>query len=227
MKKRLGDVGDILFLAVAGFAILFLPWLGLGVLTVLFPWQVRLSLLVLAGGLVIISRKRNRENGSRFEAWAAAGGWISVPADRSWPWASLLRDPSTVTVKRAWQSMTDDLLITVGEARWSDNALFGAVTGWAGKAVFVEIQLPVASEPMGLHRPHRTIGTSHRLDLPALHDAFENGEIPPFTVNDRSLFTFEAFTDQRLTPETLDSLRDRTQRIVRLLDLGPDVVTDH
>lgn len=227
MKKWLRDIGDILFLAAAGIAVLCLPRLGLGILGGLFPVQACLGLLTLVVGLVIVSRKRNRENGRRFEAWAAAGGWIPVPVDRSWPWTSLLRDPSTVTVERAWQSMAGTLLTTVGEARWSDNALYGAVTGWAGKAVFVDIQLPVAGEPMGLRRPHRTIGTSPRLDRPALHDAFENGEIPPFTVNDRSLFTFEAFEEQRLTPETLDRLRDRTQRIVRLLDLGPDAVTDH
>ena len=145
MRKRLGDAGGILFLVVAGFAILCLPRLGLKVLGILYPVQVCLALLGMLVGMIIVSRMRNRENGRRFEAWATAGSWIAVPVDRSWPWTPLLRDPSTVTVTRAWQSVTDDLLITVGEARWSDNALYGAVTGWAGQAVFVEVRLPVAS----------------------------------------------------------------------------------
>jgi hypothetical protein len=118
--------------------------------------------------------------------------------------------------------MGHGLLITVGEIRWSDDALSGAVEGWAGKGVFVEVRLPVVTEPMGIRRPNRTIGTSLRLDRPALRDAFENGEIPPFAALDRSLFTFEASKAERLAPEALDSLLERTQLIVRLLDLGPD-----
>jgi hypothetical protein len=73
-----------------------------------------------------------------------------------------------------------------------------------------------------MRRPHRTIGTSHRLDRPAPKDAFESGEIPPIAAPDRSLFTFEASKVERLAPESLDSLLERTQLIVRLLDLGPD-----
>lgn len=227
MKKRLRDVGDILMVAFTVVVVLCLPQLGLRLLGALFPAQAFLGFLVLVVGLVVVNRRRNRANRKQFAAWAGAGNWIPVPVDRAWPWSPLLRDPNTVAVERAWQSVTDDRLVTVGEARWSDNALFGAVTGFAGRAAFVEIELPVAGEPMGLRRPYRRIGTSYRLDRPALQDAFENGEIPPFTVHDRSLFTFEAFEEQRLTPMILDRLRDRTERIVRLLDLGPDVATDH
>jgi hypothetical protein len=193
-----------------------------GALGAVFPLEAALGALVLLVGVIVVARRRNRVAVRRIEAWASAGSWISVPVGRSWPWESLLREPGTVTVERAWQSIVDDLLITVGELRWSDNALSGAVEGWAGKGVFVEVRLPVATEPMGIRRPNRTIGTSHRLDLPALKDAFENGEIPPFAALDRSLFTFEVSRDERLAPESLDRLLERTQRIVRLLDLGPD-----
>jgi hypothetical protein len=222
MKAKLGTIGTVLFLCVAGFAILFLPRLVLAALGAAFPLPTALGALALLVGFIVVARRRNREAVRRIKAWASAGGWISVPAGRSWPWESLLRDPDTVTVERAWQSMVDGLLITVGELRWSDNALSGAVEGWAGKGVFVEVGLPVATEPMGMRRPNRTIGTSHRLDRPALMDAFENGEIPPFAALDRSLFTFEASQAERLAPESLDSLLERTRRIVRLLDLGPD-----
>jgi hypothetical protein len=187
-------------------------------------WQAAalLGLVVFVAGRIGLRGKRDREALGRLDAWVAAGGWISVPVNRSWPWNPLLRTPGTVVVKRAWQSIVDGLLITVGELEWSDNALDGAVVGWTGKGAFVEVELPVGTEPMGIRRPHRTIGTSHRLDLPALHDAYENGEIPPFTARDRSLFTFEAIKEDRLAPEFLDRLVGRTQRIVQLLDLGPD-----
>ncbi|MDM4722390.1 hypothetical protein QTQ03_23410 [Micromonospora sp. WMMA1363] len=52
------------------------------------------------------------------------------------------------------------------------------------------------TEPVALRGPHRTIGTSHRLDLPAMHAAYEAGEIPPWTVNDDCLFTFNAIPGQ-------------------------------
>jgi len=190
-----------------------------------YQMGIYFGVLALILGLVARDHRRDRRALDRIEAWVSAGGWVSVPAGRPWPWESLLRTRGTVTVRRAWQSLVDDLLITVGEAKWDDNALDGAVVGWAGKGVFVEVQLPVATEPMGIRRPHRTIGTSHRLDLPALHDAFENGEIPPFTARDRSLFTFEAF-EGRLIPGSFDRLIERTLRIVRLLDLGSDTVRD-
>ncbi|MFI6073593.1 hypothetical protein ACIA5C_18650 [Actinoplanes sp. NPDC051343] len=215
------------FFMLAGLCcVLALPRVVMIALPRSFQMGAYLGVFVLLLGLVARDQRRDRQALDRIGAWVSAGGWISVPAGRSWPWESLLRTRGTVTVKWAWQSLVDGLLITVGEAKWDDNALDGAVVGWAGKGVFVEVQLPVATEPMGIRRPHRTIGTSHRLDLPALHDAFENGEIPPFTTRDRSLFTFEAF-EGRLSPASFDRLIERTLRIVRLLDLGPDTVRDH
>jgi hypothetical protein len=173
---------------------------------------------------VTVHRKRDRDALGRVDAWIAAGEWLPVVTGGRWPWESLVRTPGSVVVDRGWQSIVDDLLVTVGELHWDDNALDGAVVGWKGRGVFVVVHLPVPTEPMAFRRPHRPVGDSHRLDRPALHDAFENGEIPPWTARDRDLFTFEAF-EGRLTPEALDALVLQTLHIVRLLDLGPDV--DH
>jgi hypothetical protein len=49
-----------------------------------------LGVVALNLGLVARARKRDRQALERIEAWVSAGGWISVPAGRSWPWASLL-----------------------------------------------------------------------------------------------------------------------------------------
>jgi hypothetical protein len=172
---------------------------------------------------VTVRRKRDRDARNRIEAWVTAGEWIPVPVHAGWPWTSLVRNTDHVVVDRAWQSMVDDLLITAGELHWTDNAFDGAVVGWSARGPFVVVHLPVPTEPMALRRPHRTLGTSHRLDRPALHDAFENGEIPPWTAREQSLFTVEAVPG-RLHPDSLDSLIRRTLRIVQLLDLGPDTV---
>jgi hypothetical protein len=176
--------------------------------------------LVIATGVTVRGR-RNANALRRIAAWAAGGEWTSVPTGRPWPWASLVRNPSWVVVDRAWQSTVDGLLVTAGELHWDQNALDGAAVGWSGRGAFVLVHLPVPTEPMGMRRPHRTIGASHRLDQPALHDAFENGEIPPWTARDQDLFTFEAVKG-RLTPEALEALIRRTLHVVRLLDLGPD-----
>jgi hypothetical protein len=221
MREKLGDVVLGLVLFGGLFCILFVPRVIYGALFEAFPRPTILSVGVLFAGLIITFRVRSRAAFRRIEAWVSAGNWISVPVDRSWPWASLVRASGSVVVDRAWQSMVDDLTVTAGELHWSDNALDGAVVGWAGKGAFVVVHLPVEIEPMGIRRPHRAIGTSHRLDRPALNDAFENGEVPPFTATDRSLFTFEAFKG-RLRPEAVDSLIQRTLHLVHLLDLGPD-----
>jgi len=214
-------LGFVIFSALC--CILALPRVVLLALPRPVQAAVALGVVVWFFAWVGVRRKRDAQALDRIAAWVTDGGWTAVPTNRSWPWTSLLRDPGSVVVKRAWQSIIDDLLITVGEVEWADNALDGAVVGWAGKGVFVEIQLPVGTEPMGIRRPHRTIGASHRLDRPELHDAYENGEIPPFTARDRFLFTFEAVKrDDRMVPELFDRLIERTRRIVRLLDLGPD-----
>lgn len=226
MKEKLGAVLAALALFGGLVCVLSVPRVIFSGLVDAYPLQTILSVAVLLAGLIITPRMRSRDAFRRIETWVAAGNWISVPVGRSWPWTSLLQTPDSVVVDRAWQSMVDDhLLITAGELHWSDNALGGAVDGWVGRGVFVVVHLPVETEPMGIRRPHRTIGTSHRLDLPALNDAFENGEIPPFTAIDRSLFTFEAL-EGSLRPEAVDSLIRRTLRCVHLLDLGPDLADD-
>jgi hypothetical protein len=113
------------------------------------------------------------------------------------------------------------IVTSVTVRRKRDREALERIEEWVTAGTWI----PVPTEPMSLRRPHRTLGSSHRLDRPALHDAFENGEIPPWTAREQSLFTFEAVKG-RLHPSSLDSLLLRTLRIVDLLDLGPDAVTD-
>ena len=83
------------------------------------------------------------------------------------------------------------------------------------------VRLPAPTGPMALRRPHRTIGTSHRLGFPAMHAAYEAGEIPSWTAKDDRLFTFNAIPGQ-LRAGAVQVAVQRTLLVVRLLDLGPD-----
>jgi hypothetical protein len=223
MKQKQNPV--IAFLVVGGFCGGFvLMWLIFCLVVVNFPVATFAAIAALVAAGVVVHRKRNRGAWRRLTTWVSAGGWIPVPADRKWPWASLLRMPGTVVVDRAWTATVDGFPVTAGTLLWDDNALDGAVVGWAGCGIFVVVRLPAPTEPMAMRRPHRTVGDSHRLDRPALHDAFENGEIPPWTARDRDLFTFQAIAG-RLHPEHLDDLVRRTLLVVRLLDLGPDAAS--
>jgi hypothetical protein len=170
---------------------------------------------------VTIHRKRDRDARRRVEMWVVAGDWDPTGPSLYWPWVPLLRKLGTVQVLRAWAGPVDGLPVTVGELKWDENALDGAVVGWKGQGVFVVVRLPVPTEPMAMRRPHRTLGDSHRLDRPALHDAYEDGRIPPWTARDQDVFTFQAIKG-RLAPHDLDDLIRRTLLIVGLLDLGPD-----
>lgn len=150
-----------------------------------------------------------------------AQGWQSAPAGQPWPWLPLLVRPGATRVLRAWARTVDGLPVTAGELTWDDNVLDGSVEGWQGRGVFVVVRLPAPTEPMALRRPHRTIGTSHRLEFPALHAAYAAGEIPPWTAKDDCLFTFTAFQGQ-LRADALEAAVRRTLLVVRLLDLGPE-----
>lgn len=150
-----------------------------------------------------------------------AQGWQSAPAGQSWPWLPLLARPGATRVLRAWSRTVDGLPVTAGELTWDDNVLDGSVEGWRGRGVFVVVRLPAPTEPMALRRPHRTVGTSHRLESPALHAAYAAGEIPPWTAKDDCLFTFTAFQGQ-LRADALEAAVRRTLLVVRLLDLGPE-----
>lgn len=226
IRENLVELLGVVVLFAALCCALTVPRVIFGSLFQSYPLPAFLISFAVLAGIIVTARTRLRTTRRRVAAWVAAGRWIPVPVDRAWPWTSLVFDTGSVVVKQAWQSIIDDLTVTAGELRWDQNALDGAVDTPAGTGVFVEVHLPVETEPMGMRRPHRTIGTSHRLDRPDLNDAFENGEVPPFTAQGRSLFTFEAFRGQ-LRPEAIDSLIQRTLRLVGLLDLGPDTVTDH
>jgi hypothetical protein len=131
----------------------------------------------------------------------------------------LIERPDQTKVHRAWTRTVAGLPFTVGEITWDDNALSGSVMDWKGRGVFVVVKLPAPTEPMALRRPHRTIGTSHRLDFPAMHAAYEAGEIPPWTANDDRLFTFNPIRGQ-LRAGAVEVAVRRTLLVVRLLDLG-------
>lgn len=148
-----------------------------------------------------------------------AEGWQPAPADQPWPWLPLSERPDHIKVHRAWTRTVDRLPVTAGEITWDNNALSGSVKGWKGRGVFVLVKLPTPTEPMALHRPHRTIGTSHRLDIPAMHAAYEADEIPPWTAKDDHLFTFNAIPGQ-LRADAVQASVQRTLLVVRLLDLG-------
>jgi hypothetical protein len=147
-------------------------------------------------------------------------GWRSVPAEQPWPWLPLIEHPDRTMVYRAWSRTVDRLPVTVGELTWNENALVGSVKQWRGRGVFVMVELPAPTEPMA-QRLHRTIGTSHRLDFPALRAAYEAGEIPPWTAADDRLYTFNPIPD-RLRADRIQEAVRRTLLVVRLLDLGPD-----
>lgn len=189
---------------------------GMIVIKAVYPlWWLGLLCLVFAG-----SSARDRIGDRRTRRRLEAEGWQPVPTDRPWPWLPLIERPGQTTVSLAWTRTVDRLPVAVGEIAWEGDALAGAVKGYAGRGVFVVVELPSPTEPMALRR-HRTIGTSHRLDFPAMREAFEAGEIPPWTAADDHLFTFTAIPD-RLRGDAVREAVRRTLLVVRLLDLGPD-----
>lgn len=178
-----------------------------------------LAAAAVIGGSVATHRAAGKLGDWRTLRRLAAAGWQPAPADQPWPWLPLVERPDQTTVHRAWTRTVDRLPLTVGEITWDDNALSGSVKGWAGRGVFVVVKLPAPTEPMALRRPHRTIGTSHRLELPAMHAAYEAGDIPPWTAKDDHLFTFDAIPGQ-LRAGAVESAVQRTLRVVRLLGLA-------
>lgn len=157
-------------------------------------------------------------------SWSADVGWSAVGrTGRNWPWQGLLLEGEAL-VERAWTGERDGFPVTVGQVRWSGCAFAGAVLTGRGKGVFVVVRLPLPVPGMAMRFPYRFIGDSHRLESPALGEAFGKGEIPPWTVSGDQLFTVE----ERLgwtTPEAMELAIGRALRVVQLLDLGPDVST--
>jgi hypothetical protein len=189
-----------------------------------YPGPALAGLVALAlAGVVIVLIGRWRAI-RRMMGWSADAGWSAVGRTaRDWPWQGLLLE-GEVQVDRAWTGERDGLAITAGQTRWSGRALAGAVPAGRGKGVFVVVQLPLPVPGMAMRFPYRFIGDSHRLESPALGDAFRNGEIPPWTVTGDQLFTVEEHLGWT-TPEAMELAIGRALRVVRLLDLGPDVST--
>lgn len=150
---------------------------------------------------------------------AREAGWTEVdPASRAWPWTDLCRR-GTVTVSRAWSLESGGFPITAGEIAWSDNALSGAVSGIAGKGVFVILHLASPMPSMALRLPFVRVGDSPLLDDPDMHTEFLRGLIPPWTLRGGELFTFHPATDP-LTGEQMSDAVQRTLRIAGLLALS-------
>jgi hypothetical protein len=207
------DVAAMVILCCAG----SLMWATIKVAAQHYPL---VAAAVFGGGYAmyrVVRRIRDRQTLHRLDA----DGWQPAPADQPWPWLPLSERPDQTKVHQAWTRTIDRLPLTVGEITWDDNALSGSVKGWKGRAVFVVVKLPAPTEPMALRRPHHTIGTSHRLDFPAMHTAYEAGEIPPWTAKDDRLFTFNEVPGQ-LRAGAVHVAVQRTLLVVRLLDLGPD-----
>jgi hypothetical protein len=171
----------------------------------------------IVGGGYAVHRAARTIRGWQTVRWLAAEGWQPASADQPWPWLPLIERGQT-EVHRTWTRTLDSLPLTVGEITWDGNALNGSVSAWKGRGVFVVVTLPTPTEPMALRRPHRTIGTSDRLNLPAMHAAYEAGEIPPWTAMDDRLFTFTAIPGQ-LRAEQVRVAAQQTLHVVRLMDL--------
>ena len=150
--------------------------------------------------------------------------WTGVdPGSRSWPWDTLVLQ-GDVRVICAWTGHADGFPVTFGQIGWSGRALAGAVDDNDGQGTFVIVRLPQPEPPMAARMPLRFVGSSPRLEQPALRDAFFSGRIPAFTVRDDELFTVEQGSLTIEAAAAVHAVR-RALLVVRLLDLGPDTTT--
>ena len=202
----------------AGWAAALVALVGLIVLGEGHPGMVWLVVAVLVVGHYRVRCRRARR---RLARWAEEQGWVVLdPAGREWPWRGLLVG-GRATVHRVWIRECDGMPVIVGEIAWSGAAFGGAVLSAADRGLFVVVRLPVGVPPMAMRMPYQFIGDSPRLTVPALRQAFLDGDVPPWTVPGEELFTVEQHAGWT-TPEAVDRVVTRALRVVRLLDLGPD-----
>jgi hypothetical protein len=169
--------------------------------------------------VVLIGRCRARR---RMVRWSAKAGWSRVDRNgRDWPWQGLALN-GEVLVGRVWTKECDGFPVIAGDLRWSGGAFAGAVLARAGRGTFVVVRLPLPTPAMAMRLPYRFVGDSHRLESPALREAYLDGEIPPWTASGDHLFTVEEHVGW-ITPDAIDHAVRRALRVVQLLDLGPDI----
>jgi hypothetical protein len=169
--------------------------------------------------LVALIRRRLAWRAMRRRAEQA--GWVTVhPKGRPWPWDDL-RLRGTIEVGRAWSFRQAGFPVVAGEISWTGNALSGAVDVRDGRGLFVVVDLPVPMPSMAMRHGADPVGDSPLLDRPELRSAFRAGRIPPWTVRDRILFTFEPRTAP-LRPAVIDEAVLDTLRVAGLLGLAGD-----
>ena len=193
--------------------------IGFGVLGTWYPvpglvGAIAVLVVAPAGYGVLMARRR-----VGLGRWATANGWTPVGAgSRGWPWEGLALN-GKAEAGRAWAR--ED--VTFGEVRWSGGAFAGAVPQREGHGVFVVIRLPESQPGMAMRLPYVVVGDSPRLQRPKLREAFLSGEIPPWTVRDRELFTVEAVPVEAAAAQRAIG---RARRIAGLLDLDGDSYAD-
>jgi hypothetical protein len=188
-----------------------------------------------------LRRRRLSQVRQELARWAETSGWSPVSTDRAWPWATLVRAPGMVTVGSAYTRQVDGLTVTGGEISWIDNGLGEAVDRWSGTGVFTIVTLPRA-RPRSAVREWRNVyrrrdgedefrrrfrvivnddESARLLADPALQEAHVRGDVPPWTLIDRELFTVVP-DDAPITSPAIESATRRTLRVVDLLGLRSD-----
>jgi hypothetical protein len=235
----------------SAFAVLLLICGGgvaaLAALSVVSGYLPGLALLVVPGTLIAgyVVRDRLRVRGAirarrELAEWARPAGWTAVPVagDRGWPWTGLQVAPDVAVVLSAYTKRIVAFPVTVGEIRWHNRGLGTTVEDAAGSGLFVLVELPQALESMAVRcypdLARRRPGEdefrrrfelrgfdSYRLDNPELRAAHLNGDVPLWTVIGRDLFAFVPL-DGPATPDAVDLAVERTLRVVRLMEFGPD-----
>jgi hypothetical protein len=205
------------------------------------------ALLVVPGTLLVGRTVRRRQRLRRavrargeLAEWAGPAGWTAVPVagDRGWPWTGLQVAPDVAVVLSAYTKRVVVFPVTVGEIRWHNRGLGTTVERAAGSGLFVLVVLPQPVESMAVRcypdparrragedefrRRFETRGfDSYRLDSSELRAAHVNGDVPLWTVIGRDLFAFVPLS-RPPTPDAVDLAVQRTLRVVRLMEFGPD-----
>jgi hypothetical protein len=219
----------------------------LAALAALSGYLPGVAILAVPGTLVVghVVRARRRVRRAvrarrELAAWAGPAGWTSIPvaADRPWPWTGLQVAPDVAVVLSAYTRRVGAFPVTVGEIRWHNRGLGTTVEPAAGSGLFVLVELPQPLPSMAVRcypalsrrrpgedefrRRFETRGfDSYRLDDPEFRAAHVNGDVPLWTVIGRDLFAFVPL-DRPATPAAVDLAMERTLRVVRLMEFGPD-----
>jgi hypothetical protein len=154
--------------------------------------------------------------------FATANGWEPVDT-RDWPWTTRLHegDPSRSTrtgairVRTAWRLPSDKYPVIVGEISFTGDILDDVIaTKGSGRPFFVLVTLPQNEGSMATRHHFERHGDDSRVHSARMNIPFVRGHIPPWTIRDRELFTFQ---NVRPTPNGVNEAVRRTLHIVDLL----------